>query len=256
MGSILFASDLDNTLLFSYRHRQETDQCVELLEGKEQSFCTVRSLELLAQVNRKTRFVPVTTRSVSQYRRIHWPPDCVPQYAVTTNGGILLDNGAEDLDWHSQTLELTAPWREELSNLARRLPEAPMLRRSRIVDGLYLFAACDDGESAQAGGAFFAGQTSLEIAVSGRKVYFFPPPLNKGTAVRRLREKFRPDEVICAGDSVIDLPMFPMAGLGLLPDGALLSAAAGILRVHRGAGRFPDFVLETVLDTAGEFERL
>ena len=34
MGGVLFASDLDNTLLFSHRHRQDTDRCVEYLEGK------------------------------------------------------------------------------------------------------------------------------------------------------------------------------------------------------------------------------
>ena len=36
MGTILFASDLDNTLLFSHRHRQPEDRCVERLNGAEQ----------------------------------------------------------------------------------------------------------------------------------------------------------------------------------------------------------------------------
>ena len=40
MGTILFASDLDNTLLFSHRHRQPEDRCVERLNGAEQGFVT------------------------------------------------------------------------------------------------------------------------------------------------------------------------------------------------------------------------
>lgn len=40
MGTILFASDLDNTLLFSHRHRQPEDRCVERLNGAEQGFFT------------------------------------------------------------------------------------------------------------------------------------------------------------------------------------------------------------------------
>ena len=63
MGRILFASDLDNTLLFSSLHRGDTDRCVEHLEGREQGFCTRRSLELLELLNERVEFIPVTTRS-------------------------------------------------------------------------------------------------------------------------------------------------------------------------------------------------
>ena len=73
MNKILFASDLDNTLLFSWRHKTDSDQCVEHLDGKEQGFCTQQSLELLASVCEQAQFVPVTTRSVAQYQRIAWP---------------------------------------------------------------------------------------------------------------------------------------------------------------------------------------
>lgn len=249
MSGILFASDLDNTLLFSYRHRAAADQCVEYLEGREQGFCTQKSLELLVQVGERARLIPITTRSVEQYRRINWPESCTPRHAVTTNGGILLIDGVSDPEWKAETDRLTLPWREELLALEYRLPEAPMLKRFRMVDGLYLFAACDNSESAQAGGAYFTGSTSLDVAVSGRKVYFFPPPLNKGEALRRLRERFRPDRTICAGDSVIDVPMLLAADVAILPDAGLLpEKSSAVLKVHQGEGRFPDFVLESVLN--------
>ena len=41
-GSILFASDLDNTLLFSHQHAQAGDVCVEYLDGKAQGRSTGR----------------------------------------------------------------------------------------------------------------------------------------------------------------------------------------------------------------------
>lgn len=248
MGGVLFASDLDNTLLFSHRYREDSDRCVEYLEGKEQGFFTRRSLELLPLVCQSTRFVPVTTRSVAQYRRIAWPESCGPRYAAAANGGILLVDGEEDRSWSAQTRELIAPWRGELLELQNRLSEAPTLKRWRMVDGLYLFAACDDGEDAQAGGRYFQGKTSLEVAVSGRKVYFFPPPLNKGEAVRRLKERFLPERTVCAGDSVIDVPMLRAADVAILPHGELLGETDGIVRlVCSGERRFPDFVLESVL---------
>ena len=66
----MFASDLDNTLLFSYRHRQETDQCVELLEGKSS-----------APLSSKIPPLVVTaywgTQSGGQWMRRYWLTDRV-----------------------------------------------------------------------------------------------------------------------------------------------------------------------------------
>lgn len=248
MRKILFASDLDNTLLFSWRHRQDTDQCVEYLEGKEQGFFTSRTLELLPLVCRRTRFVPVTTRSAAQYLRIGWPAACVPEYAVAANGGILLVNGQADEGWRAETEELVAPWRDQLEELRGRVEGVPLPKRCRMVDDIYLFAACDSGEDAERMGDLLAGTTALETAVSGRKVYFFPPPINKGAALRRLQERFLPERTVCAGDSVIDVPMLLAADVAVVPDGALLPGKAGEIRsLPRDWGRFPDFVLESVL---------
>ena len=247
MGGLLFASDLDNTLLFSYRRRREGDVCVEMLDGREQGFCTTGTLERLARVRERLLFVPVTSRSIAQYRRIVWPEACAPRYAVTTNGGILLDGGVCDPAWEADSRALTAPWRRELARLEEQLEEAPVPWRFRMVDGLYLFAACDNAKDAEAGGRFFQGRTGLEVAVSGRKVYFFPPPLNKGQAIRRLRERFGPDRVVCAGDSVIDAPMLREADDAVFPEEALAEAAGpGRHWVPKEGERFPDFVMETV----------
>ena len=47
MKRILFATDLDNTLLFSHRHRQPGDRCAELWNGAEQGFFTPETVDLL-----------------------------------------------------------------------------------------------------------------------------------------------------------------------------------------------------------------
>ena len=85
---MLFASDLDNTLLFSVSHRQEGDRCVEWLDGNEQGFMTPETISLLETVHGLTRLIPVTTRSVAQYLRIRFP--VTPDYAVAANGAVLL----------------------------------------------------------------------------------------------------------------------------------------------------------------------
>ena len=91
--SILFASDLDNTLLFSHQHARAGDVCVEHLDGKAQGFFPPGVIRGLAQINRTMRFVPVTSRSIAQFLRIQFPAGCVPKYALVANGGLLLRIG-------------------------------------------------------------------------------------------------------------------------------------------------------------------
>ena len=107
--SILFASDLDNTLLFSHQHAQAGDVCVEYLDGKAQGFFPPSVIRGLAQINRTMRFVPVTSRSIAQFLRIQFPPGCVPKYALVANGGLLLRNGAVDPAWQARSLALSPP---------------------------------------------------------------------------------------------------------------------------------------------------
>ena len=140
MGKMLFASDLDNTLLFSRRHSRPGDVCVEMLDGKEQGYFSPLTIARLREVNACMDFVPVTSRSVAQYRRIQFPAGCVPRWAVTTNGGLLLENGEIDEAWRAESLAAVAPWRGELERteaLGRQLLEenACLSLRTLAVNG-------------------------------------------------------------------------------------------------------------------------
>ncbi len=245
MKKILFASDLDNTLLFSYKHKRPGDQCMEWLDGREQGFCSPRVLELLPKLCRRALFVPVTTRSVAQYLRIAWPQAAVPQYAVVANGGILLAEGEVDEQWRRETEALAGPWQEELLRLLAGLAELDVPKRCRLVDDIYLFAGCDNELDAGAIGAYLAAgaDKKLTVAVSGRKVYVFPPGIDKGAALERLRRRFAVAKAICAGDSVIDVPMLERADIAIAPE----ELGVGVMWNDMQEERFCDYVVRTVL---------
>lgn len=251
MKRLLFASDLDNTLLFSIRYRQPDDRCVEWLDGREQGFLTGTAIELLKQVCKTARFVPVTTRSVVQYQRIIWPEGCAPSYALTTNGAVRLINGEVDPAWQAESLAQLEPWREELDCVQRILEAMPGEKRVYDVEGFYRYAAFDTPAEAEACVRDFPEQTGLTVSVSGRKAYWFPPFLNKGTALERLRTLEQPECIVSAGDSVIDLPMLHRADIAVVPSAELLSAEPGRrVLVHGGTERFSEFVLRQVLQEA------
>lgn len=244
MKQTIFASDLDNTLIFSHKHALDTDLCVEYLDGKPQGYLPPAAPAILEKLMENALFIPVTSRSVEQYLRIRFPPRCRPRYGAAANGGILLEDGAVDQAWRQQSLELVRPWRQALEEILADLEERSQARRFRMVDELFVFAACDEPRQALALQAELRDRTPLDVEVTGRKVYCFPPSINKGAAVDRLRARFGAQRVVCAGDSPIDRPMLERADVAIVPHEQLAQGLPCREKAVCGPGeRFYEFVL-------------
>ena len=244
MKQTIFASDLDNTLIFSYKHALDTDLCVEYLDGKPQGYLPPTAPAMLEELMEKALFIPVTSRSVEQYLRIQFPLRCRPRYGAAANGGILLDGGAVDQVWRQESLELVRPWRQAMEEVLAAMEEQPQAKRFRMVDELFVFAACDDPQEALTLREKLRNRTPLDVEVTGRKVYCFPPSMHKGAAVDRLRARFGAERVICAGDSPIDRPMLERADVAIVPHGQLAQGLPCPERAVCGPGeRFYEFVL-------------
>lgn len=248
MNRIIFASDLDNTLMFSTKHKMEDDVCIEILDGKEQGFCRKESFALLDQIAQDVLLIPITTRSIEQYHRISLPLSHAPQYALTTNGAILLVNGKIDMPWYEQSKKIVEPWKAEFLEIQHRLQEISEIKRFRMIDDMYLFAACDNPKDAEISQSYFYDKTDLNVEVSGRKLYFFPPMLSKGDAIDRLREKFSPSCIISAGDSHIDIPMLNQADVSIFIEEYVAPQAKMICYQGNNVRDYTKFVLQQVLE--------
>ena len=246
MKDIVFASDLDNTLLYSHSHKREGDVCVEHIKGEAHGFMTPLAIERLREVSQKVQLIPVTTRSVEQYRRIEWPEGTAPEYAVTTNGAVLLKNGEADAAWRKAHDALITPAREEIARCHALYLGDRAFIRCRIVDDAYLFVYCADGVDAQAQAEKCQKRTSLRVEPSGRKIYFFPPELTKGAALRELRRRFSPRKVYAAGDTAMDAPLLAAADRAFAAKTLAMEDAAHIRR-HTGEGVFAEWLLAELL---------
>lgn len=215
---IVFHTDLDNTMIYSYKHELGTDKkCVEVYQGREISFVTFKTYELLKRVQDKVLFVPTTTRTVDQYNRIDLGIG-IPKYALTCNGGVLLVDGVEDPYWYQESLELVEVCQGELKK-AELLLEHDHNRAFEVrnIRELFIFTKCNFPEE-----SIEKLRNQLDLALvdvfhNGIKVYVVPKKLSKGNAVRRFREKVNTTKVIVAGDSEFDLSMFTEAEIGLAP---------------------------------------
>lgn len=257
MNKILFTCDVDNTLIHSYKHKQDGDVCVEILKEKEQGFTTPKTLELLklAAGIEKLNIVPLTTRSIEQYERIKFG-DGAPKQALVTNGTLLI-NGITmrvDEEWWMESLAVVTPVKKELDRLYALLtPMTDSFIRVRIVDEMYLFVYCSEKVDPAVMATMLSMQTTLKVEYSGKKIYFFPEVANKGVAAERMIKKLGADYLIAAGDSSIDLPMLRIADLAIIPQGlAKYAEEFKKVAICPEDKRFSEFVLETAVAAASK----
>ena len=124
----------------------------------------------------------------------------------------------------------------------------PYYIRCRIVDNAYLFVYCKDNIDIKKQENYCQKRTTLKVISSGRKIYFFPPKMDKGFALNLLKKKIKPIKVISAGDSIIDIPMLIAAEHSFAVKE--LSSEKLILKhniCYCDDGIFSEFVLKKIL---------
>lgn len=226
----LVASDLDRTLIYSANALFLATEdaaapalvVAEVYEGKPLSFMTRAAEDLLVAVAEASVFVPVTTRTVAQYRRIRLPGP-VPEYAVTTNGGVLLHKGEPDADWQDKVRSLVAGGCAPLAEVSAYLgrPEfAGWILKLRTAEDLFAYAIVN--REALPGKFLLAleswcAERGWTVSLQGRKLYCVPVPVTKQDAVAEVARRTGVDRIIAAGDSLLDRPMLQSADLAFRP---------------------------------------
>lgn len=215
-SDIILLTDLDGTLIFSASLKTESDLICEYKDGVPISCITAEQAELLPNL---LGIIPVTTRSIEQYKRIYIP-NFLPEYALADNGGNLLINGIPDKRWADYSLSLAKEVSAELSECRAALEQDPDRRfEIRMVDGLFLFTKTACAERSLALLASACPSDKISGFCVGRKLYVLPRKLDKGNAAARLLERLGFNgTVIAAGDSPMDIPLLNIADIALMAD--------------------------------------
>lgn len=247
---MFFAVDLDNTLIFSYKHYAQ-GICVETKEGKALSYMTPKAYELLQQLKDHLILVPLTTRSLEQYQRIQLWPSAPAAYALTSNGAVLLANGVPDAEWAAQTTQLIADSLSELDlALALLQQDEAITLTPRLVDEAFVYtkSICVQNSLATLSKALDPDKVYLDH--NGEKLYVLPKALSKGTALKRLGARLGVRCAAAAGDSFFDLSMLEAADIAIIPQDSPLAQHLAdhkqVVASDRPGERFSEFVLETI----------
>lgn len=248
---IIFNSDLDNTLIYSYKHDiGEDKKNVEIYENREISFMTKKSYTLLKEIHKRMIFVPTTTRTVEQYNRINLGLNKI-KYALVCNGGVLLIDGKSDEEWYTQTRKLIIGCDEVVDRGISILENDKDVNfEIRYIEKLFVFTKSANPLRTAQRLKEKLDVKKVDIFVNGAKVYIVPKQLNKGMAVKRLRKKLLPDAVIAAGDSEFDISMLSEADYAFAPEWLEAGSKKTILYCS-GKKIFSDELLDRLVNNIG-----
>lgn len=226
---IIFASDLDNTLIHSKRGTMKYLEdvggeyefpnnlpnntiVVERKNGVPSACMSKKSIEMLTDINKKIIFIPTTTRTIDLYNRIHIFKEIVPEYAIVSNGGTILHHG-----------EILEEWKVEMEKRLETITDKFIIKEKfneiadetwvaelKDADGFFWYTHIKKDEIPTAIFNQFTEWLSIQgwtYSLQERKLYFIPNEVTKEAAVEFLRSKLKVEKVVTAGDSTLDLGM-------------------------------------------------
>lgn len=253
---IIFCTDIDNTIIYSYKYGIGNDKInVEIYQGREISFVSKKTLSLLEKVKDEILIIPISTRTEQQYNRINFKIGKM-EYALVCNGGVLLVNGIRDEEWYRESLGIIKDSKPEIDKVMLML-EADNRRtfELRLIDDLFVFTKCDNPKDVVEDLKKILDNNQVRVFNKGIKVYIVPVNLSKGVALKRLRQRFKPEYIIAAGDSEFDVSMVEEADCGLVPFGFIEEYHANkqVIEMDKDV-LFSEAVLEKCLKIKSELE--
>ena len=147
---MVFATDLDGTMIFSHRLLDNLENkskasihCVEIYNDKPITFMTDTAIKKLEFLISRIHVIPVTTRSVVQLQRVKLFTKT--EYAIADNGGVILHNGVIDTEWETHINTILEMY--DLQTALKVFNELPDLSlKPKIVDNCFVFTKSNNIE--------------------------------------------------------------------------------------------------------------
>ena len=224
MKNVILFSDLDRTIIHSSKFLKESvnPEIVEFNKDKKPiSYMEKEALLLLNELSNNLLFIPVTTRSLEQYKRIDLK--IKPLYSITSNGGIILKNNKRLKSWddfiknnisNKNYMEI----QDKLKSINKYLT-----RELTLIDNVFFFSKINDNN-------LFELNYELDnilkyydwtYTIQGNKIYIMPKFISKENAINYLlqNELSKDNFIITAGDGKLDynFVFLPGSNLSIVP---------------------------------------
>jgi hydroxymethylpyrimidine pyrophosphatase-like HAD family hydrolase len=220
---VIFASDLDHTLIYSERFLPEPSSfsLKQVEAGVAKSCMTQKAAQTLFQLSRALTFIPCTTRTIEQYKRIKFFK-IEPEWAIVSNGANLLINNEVD-QCHQK--EIKRQLEDRCLNFTKILRQFAKLNPTTWTEPLRqadeVFYCIFDQEKIPLPEfedfSAWAQEQNWNISLQGRKLYLVPNVIDKGAALARLAQMLEKEIIFAAGDSLLDISLLEAAQNSFVP---------------------------------------
>lgn len=224
---MMFASDLDRTLIYSNRALADfkhTDlpnlTSVECKNNEEVAFMTRKAKELLKAIANNCLFVPVTTRTYEQFKRIFMFSKDIPiTYSVTSNGANIFYEGQQVVEWQQLVQNRLKKECASIEEMMTQVKKMKIKGTLKIAEQLFFYFILENGISLETINKIklLASQHGWRVSIQGRKLYVVPKPVCKGEAIKFIKEKHRIQTLLGAGDSILDYDFLKICDFSYVP---------------------------------------
>ncbi|AVK47529.1 hypothetical protein AXY43_05540 [Clostridium sp. MF28] len=230
---MIYFSDLDRTLIYSNKFigKEQNEICIETINCEEISYMSLKSIEYLREILKHKKFIPTTTRSIEQYRRINFEEqDIYFEWSIVSNGGNILYKGEVVKEWN-EILNEKMKTCESLELVMERFKEnysnACGIKKIRDVDDIFFYIVIDKevfDENYIENFKEFLLKFRWDLYVNDRKIYFLPKVVTKEAAIEFLSSYLNEKKFGVLGDSIMDLNMLKCAQNAYIPRGSYIES--------------------------------
>ena len=228
----IFASDLDQTLIYSKKFLEglsdEEKKHIVMVEDKSEdirSFMSSRTAEKIKKYMEKNIFIPATTRTIEQFRRVFiFQNELYSKYAVVSNGGNIIVDGVVDREWNETILKKIKDEciaKEEIIKKFSEIKDNSWSSEYKEADDLfYYFIVNPEIYPAEKMKSFekWLNENGWMLSLQKRKLYMIPKVVDKQHAVKYIAEKEGVNYICSAGDSKLDFKMLKNSDKAVVPN--------------------------------------
>ncbi len=223
MKNIIFFSDIDRTIIHSMKFLNESNnpEIIEYNNSKPISYIEKESLLLLNDLSKKLLLIPVTTRSLNQYKRIKFP--CKFKYSIISNGGIILKNGKRLKQWDKLIKrKINKTDYIEIKNNLNRINKY-LIKEINLIDDVFYFSKVKENYINDLMSELdnILIDYNWDYTIQSNKLYIIPNFISKENAIKYLlKTEIKGNNfIITAGDGKLDynFVFFKEANLKFVP---------------------------------------
>ncbi|HGM3507615.1 TPA: HAD family hydrolase [Clostridioides difficile] len=208
-------SDLDRSIIYSDKFL-DTDKeytNIEIYREKEISYISLDTINLIKQIQYYGMFIPTTTRTVEQFKRIEFNKYGIYfPWSITSNGGIILKDNEILKSWSEKIDKLKSDYEpiESMIDNFRDYLNIDGITNFKVAEDTFFYIVVDFSKFNLDSIKEYINileSKNWRFYVSGRKIYFIPKEISKENAIKYLTEELGIESFYAIGDSIMDQGM-------------------------------------------------